>query len=67
MIIWHKNLSKEIAPDFNSIYDYTTPDEVQLYIDLLKSSDAFMQENIRMHNSMSAALKKYQKFIEEGK
>lgn len=32
---------------WNSIHDYTTPDKVQLYIDLLKSSDAFM------HNSMT--------------
>ncbi len=53
-------------PDFNSIYDYTTPDDVQLYIELLKSSDAFMQENIRMHNSMTAALGKFLRFVESG-
>lgn len=53
----------EIDSEFETIFNYTDAEEVQLYIDMLKSSDNFMQENIRMHNSMTAALGKYQKFV----
>lgn len=33
------------------------------YIVMLKSFTAFMQENIRMHNAMTAALGQYLKFV----
>lgn len=55
----------ELEPEFESIFDYTNVEEVQVYIDLLKASDSFMQENIRMHNSMTAAIGKYKKFLLE--
>ncbi len=54
---------EEIDSEFDTIFNYATTEDVQLYIDMLKSSTIFMQENIRMHNSMTAALGKYLKFV----
>lgn len=53
----------EIDSEFDTIFNYSNAEDVQLYIDMLKSSDTFIQENIRMHNSMTAALGKYIKFV----
>lgn len=53
----------EIDSEFDSIFNYTKTEDVQLYIDMLKSSDTFVRENIRMHNSMTAALGMYLKYV----
>lgn len=58
-----EHILAEIDSEFDTIFNYTNAEDVQLYIDMLKSSDSFMQENIRMHNSMTAALGKYLKFV----
>lgn len=47
----------------DSIFSYATTEEVELCIDSLKASTAFMNENNRKHNSMTAALSQYLKFI----
>lgn len=54
---------EEIDSEFDTIFNYTTAEDVQLYLDMLKSSDTFLKENVRMHNSMTAALSKYLKFV----
>lgn len=60
-----EHIRAEIDSEFDTIFEYTDADDVKLYIDMLKSSDNFIQENIRMHNSMTAALNQYLKFIRQ--
>lgn len=47
----------------DSIFSFETVEEVELCIDILKSCTAFMNENARKHNSMTAAMGKYLKYI----
>ena len=58
-------INKEVDQRADSIFSYTTYEDARLCVDLLKASPAFVAENTRMHNSMSAALNKYLLFIEE--
>ena len=58
-------INKEVDAQADSIFSYTTSEDVRLCIDMLKSSKAFVAENTRKHNSMSAALNQYLLFIEE--
>ena len=58
---WIKKVVDEHA---ESIYSYITAEDVRLCIEMLNSSPEFVAENARKHNSMSAALKHYLKFIE---
>lgn len=58
-------INKEVDGNADSVFSYTTSEDVRLCIDMLKSSKAFVAENIRKHNSMSAALSQYLLFIEE--
>lgn len=47
----------------DSIFSFETIEEVGMCIDLLKSNTAFMYENAHKHNSMTAAMGQYLKFI----
>ena len=58
-------IKKEIDEHAESIYSYTTAEDVRLCIEMLNSSSEYVAENDRKHHSMSAALNQYLKFIEE--
>lgn len=47
----------------DSIFSFVTVEEVELCIDILKSSTAFVNENARKHNSMTAAMGQYLKYV----
>lgn len=56
---------KEVDKHADSIFSYTTYEDARLCVDMLKASSAFVIENRRMHNRMSAAMNQYLLFIEE--
>lgn len=58
-------IKKEVDEHADSVFCYTTSEDVRLCIDMLNASSGYMAENARRHNSMSAALNQYLKFIEE--
>ena len=58
-------IKKEVDEHAESIYSYITAEDVRLCIKMLNSSPEYVAENARKHNSMSAALNHYLKFIEE--
>ena len=60
-----KWVNQEVDERADSVFAYTTVDDVRLCIDMLNASPAFVEENARKHNSMSAALNQYLKFIED--
>ena len=60
--VWVK---QEVDETADSIFSYTTSEDVKLCIEMLNASSAFVEENDRKHHSMSAALNQYAKFIEE--
>lgn len=59
---WIKKVVDEHA---ESIYSYITAEDVRLCIEILNSSPEYLAENAHRHNSMSAALNQYLRFIEE--
>ena len=60
-----KWVNQEVDAKADSVFSYTTVEDVRLCIDMLNSSSAFVEENSRKHNAMSAALAQYLLFIEE--
>ena len=60
-----KWVNQDVDDKADSVFSYTTTEDVKLCIDILKSSPAFIEENDRKHHSMSAALEQYLNFIEE--
>ena len=48
----------------NSIFGFNTLEEVSMCIEQLKASPAFVEENHRMRNVMTAALNKYYQFLQ---
>lgn len=56
-------INEKIDSDADSVFSYTTTDDVELVISMLLSDDEFKTENESRHNSMSAALNKYLEFI----
>jgi len=58
-------IKKEVDEHAESIYSYITAEDVRLCIEMLNSSPEYLAENAHRHNSMSAALNQYLKFIEE--
>lgn len=58
-------INKEVDEHADSVFSYTSSEDVQLCIDMLNASAEFVAENDRKHHSMSAALNQYLKFIEE--
>ena len=59
---WIKKVVDEHA---ESVYSYITAEDVRLCIEILNSSPEYIAENAHRHNSMSAALNQYLRFIEE--
>ena len=59
-----KWINQEVDAIADSVFSYTTAEDVRLCIDILNSSARFIEENSRKHNSMSAALAQYLVFIE---
>ena len=60
-----KWVNQEVDERADSVYAYTTAEDVRLCIDMLNASPDYVAENERKHNSMSAALNQYLKFVEE--
>ena len=60
--IW---INKEVDSQADSVFSYTTAEDVRLCIEMLNASQEFVEENTRKHNSMSAALNQYLKFFED--
>lgn len=58
-------INKEVDANADSVFSYTTSEDVRLCIDMLNASDDYVTENDRKHHSMSAALNQYLQFIEE--
>ena len=58
-------INQVVDADSDSVFSYTTADEVRLCIDMLNESPEYVAENDRKHHSMSAALNQYLLFIEE--
>lgn len=57
-------INQEVDANADSIFSYTTPEDVSLCIGILTSSRAFMEENARKHNAMTAALNQYLRFVQ---
>lgn len=49
----------------DSVFSYTSSEDVQLCIDMLNETPEYVAENDRKHHSMSAALNQYLQFIEQ--
>jgi hypothetical protein len=58
-------INKEVDANADSVFSYTTSEDVRLCIDMLNASSDYVAENDRKHHSMSAALNQYLLFIEE--
>ena len=58
-------IKKEVDSTADSIFSYTSSEDVQLCIDMLKSLPEFLNDNVQKHRNMSAALDQYLLFIEE--
>lgn len=56
-------ISEKIDSAADSIFSYTTVEDVELVIEMLNDDDDFKKENEKRHNSMTAALNLYLKFI----
>ena len=57
-------INQEVDANADSIFSYTTPEDVSLCIGILTSSRTFMEENARKHNAMTAALNQYLRFVQ---
>lgn len=58
-------VNKEVDARADSVFSYTSAEDVRLCIDMLNSSPEYVAENDRKHYSMSAALNQYLLFIED--
>ncbi|MBR6287521.1 MAG: hypothetical protein IKR18_11170 [Bacteroidaceae bacterium] len=58
-------INKVVDINADSVYSYTSSEDVRLCIDMLNASSGYLEENARKHNSMSASLKQYLLFIED--
>lgn len=58
-------INKLIDEQADSVFSYTTSEDVRRCIEILQDSQAYMQENDRKHHAMSAALNQYLLFIKE--
>ena len=57
-------VNKEVDSQADSVFSYTTPEEVRICIEMLNATPAYVAENDRKHRSMSAALTQYLLFVE---
>lgn len=60
--VWVK---KEVDESADSVFSYTTAEDVRLCIEMLNASPDFVKENDYKHHSMSAALAQYLLFVEK--
>jgi hypothetical protein len=60
-----KWVNQEVNERADSVFGYTTIEDVKLCIDMLNASPDFVAENDRKHHSMSAALSQYLLFVED--
>jgi len=58
-------IKKEVDAHADSVFSYTSAEDVRLCIDMLNASPEYVAENDRKHHSMSAALNQYLLFIED--
>ena len=58
-------INKEVDAHADSVFSYTSAEDVSLCIDILNASPVYVAENDRKHHSMSAALNQYLLFIQE--
>ena len=58
-------INKEVDANADSVFSYTSAEDVRLCIDMLNASSEYVAENDRKHHSMSAALNQYLLFIED--
>ena len=58
-------INKEVDEHADSVFSYTSVEDVRLCIDMLNASADFVAENDRKHHSMSAALNQYLLFVED--
>lgn len=58
-------IKKEVDEHADSVFSYTTSEDVRLCIDMLNASQDYVADNKHKHHSMSAALNQYLLFIEE--
>jgi hypothetical protein len=58
-------INKEVDAHADSVFSYTTTEDVRLCIDMLNASPEYVAENDRKHHSMSAAINQYLIFIED--
>ena len=58
-------INKEVDVHADSVFSYTTAEDVRLCVDMLNASPEYVAENDRKHHSMSAALNQYLLFIED--
>ncbi|MBO4907624.1 MAG: hypothetical protein J5486_11460 [Bacteroidaceae bacterium] len=58
-------VNKKVDEHADSVFSYTSSEDVRLCIDMLNASPDYVAENDRKHHSMSAALNQYLQFIEE--
>ncbi len=59
-----KYIKKEIDVNADSIYTYTTLEEVRSCISKLKDCDEFISDNLRWHHALTAALTCYVNFLD---
>lgn len=58
-------INKVVDEHAESVFSYTSSEDVRLCIDMLNASPEYVAENNRKHYSMSAALNQYLQYIEE--
>lgn len=58
-------IHQEIGEDADSIFSYTTKDELQECIDKLMALPSFAEINEKKHRAITAAINQYKKFIEQ--
>lgn len=58
-------INKEVDANADSVFSYTTSEDVRLCIEMLNASADYVAVNDRKHHSMSAALNQYLLFIED--
>ena len=58
-------VNKVVDAHADSVFSYTSAEDVRLCIDMLNASLDYVAENDRKHHSLSAALNQYLKFIED--
>lgn len=59
-----KHINKIVNPAADSVYSFKTVEELKKCIFKLKANEEFMNDNLRWHNAMTAALTSYSQYLE---